>query len=263
MASMWDRYPASSVSTRDMAHPDGSGTEVRRGSERGEVVVDWSLDPALLARLGWAALLGLCIGAERERAGHAAGVRTFGAVALGAAAFGLISTEGFRHGAAPSYLRLDPSRVASQVVVGVGFLGAGVLIRAGATVKNLTTAAALWATAAVGLAAGVGMASISGLAAALTLLVLGGVPAVMSGVQRITGQVRVRLRCQLVGDTPAELIEEVLRTHGLQSGASARSKRDGDAVLDTMVSAPNLAVLDEAIAALVARPEIRALDVVR
>lgn len=90
-------------------------------------------------------LLGGLLGWERERAGHEAGIRTFGAIAVGACVFGLISIHGIPAG--------DPSRIASNVVVGVGFLGAGLIFRhEGLRIAGLTTAATLWCTASVGLA---------------------------------------------------------------------------------------------------------------
>jgi hypothetical protein len=102
--------------------------------------------------------LGAIVGFEREANDQAAGLRTHISVALGACVFGIVSTVGFRafEQAAPTNVRVDVTRVASQVVVGIGFIGAGVILRHGATVRNLTTAASLWVTAAIGLAAGIG-----------------------------------------------------------------------------------------------------------
>ena len=99
----------------------------------------------------FAALLGGLIGWEREHSGRAAGIRTFTAIAIGACVFGLISVHGVKEiiGEVPNF---DPTRIASNVVVGVGFLGAGMIFRPEANrVQGLTTAATLWATAAVGL----------------------------------------------------------------------------------------------------------------
>lgn len=91
-----------------------------------------------------AAFLGGFVGWERERHGREAGIRTYAAVSLGACIFGLVSTHLSETG--------DKARIAAQVVSGVGFLGAGVILREGGQVTGLTTAATLWATAAVGLA---------------------------------------------------------------------------------------------------------------
>jgi putative Mg2+ transporter-C (MgtC) family protein len=110
-----------------------------------------------LLRLAVAAALGGVIGVERELDEKAAGLRTHMLVAVGSALFTLVSAYGFRefldHGRVVSF---DPSRIAAQIVTGIGFLGAGVIFRQGFTVRGLTTAASLWLVAAVGLSAGAG-----------------------------------------------------------------------------------------------------------
>lgn len=121
--------------------------------------MEWTLPWDIVGRIAVAALLGAVIGLERELDDHPAGLRTLMTVAIGAAVFGAVSTVGFNEFEAvraSTNVQIDVTRVASQVVVGIGFLGAGLIFRRGETVMNLTTAASLWATAAVGLAAGVG-----------------------------------------------------------------------------------------------------------
>jgi putative Mg2+ transporter-C (MgtC) family protein len=96
-------------------------------------------------------------------------------VALGAALFGAVSTLGFQEFDRPraeTTIQADVSRVASNVAVGIGFLGAGVIFRRGNTIKNLTTGASLWTVAAIGLAAGVGDITMAALAAAVLLVSL-------------------------------------------------------------------------------------------
>jgi putative Mg2+ transporter-C (MgtC) family protein len=107
-------------------------------------------DLELLGRLLLAAVLGGVIGAERELNDQAAGLRTHMLLTIGACLFTLVSAYGF--GAGPR----DPSRLAAQVVTGIGFLGGGAIVRHGLTVKGLTTAASIWATASVGVAVGAG-----------------------------------------------------------------------------------------------------------
>lgn len=124
-----------------------------------------------VVRILVAAVLGALVGLERELDDQEAGLRTHLSVCIGAALFGVISTTGFDEfegTRASTNVSIDVSRVASQVVVGIGFLGAGLIFRRGGRVQNLTTAASLWVTAAIGLAAGVGNAGI----AAVTTLVL-------------------------------------------------------------------------------------------
>jgi putative Mg2+ transporter-C (MgtC) family protein len=110
-----------------------------------------------LLRLAVAALLGGAIGLERELDEKAAGLRTHMLVASGSALFTLVGAYGFSnfltHGKVVSY---DPSRIAAQIVTGIGFLGAGVIFRQGFTIRGLTTAASLWLVAAIGMAAGAG-----------------------------------------------------------------------------------------------------------
>jgi putative Mg2+ transporter-C (MgtC) family protein len=106
-------------------------------------------------RLLVAAVLGMVIGLEREIHAHPAGMRTHLLVSLGAAAFTVVSIFVFETPPSPNgTIPTDPSRVAAQIVSGIGFLGAGAILKYGGSVRGLTTAASLWATAAVGMAAG-------------------------------------------------------------------------------------------------------------
>jgi putative Mg2+ transporter-C (MgtC) family protein len=118
----------------------------------------FALDPQLswleaLARIGVAAGLGGVVGLERELDEKAAGLRTHMLVAVGSALFTLVGAYGFSD--FPSRT-VDPTRVAAQVVTGIGFLGAGLIFRQGFTIRGLTTAASLWLVAAIGMAAGAG-----------------------------------------------------------------------------------------------------------
>lgn len=117
----------------------------------------------LIARLAVGLALGAVIGIEREVNRQPAGFRTHSLVALGAALFTVVSASGFAGQDA------DPTRIAAQIVTGIGFIGAGTILRHGGSVRGLTTAASLWSVAAVGMAAGAGLYT---LAAGGTLLVL-------------------------------------------------------------------------------------------
>jgi putative Mg2+ transporter-C (MgtC) family protein len=120
---------------------------------------------------GLALLLSAAIGLERELRQKSAGLRTHTLVGAGAALFMLISKYGFSDVLEPRLVVLDPSRVAAQIVTGVGFLGAGLIFVRQDAVRGLTTAAAVWLTAAVGAAAGAGLPVLAGLATAAYLLV--------------------------------------------------------------------------------------------
>jgi putative Mg2+ transporter-C (MgtC) family protein len=106
-----------------------------------------------LLRLLVAAVLGSLIGFERERLLWAAGIRTHMLVCVGACLFMIVSAYGFASVLGPNVV-LDPSRIAAQVVSGIGFLGAGAILARGEIVKGLTTAASIWTVAAIGLAVG-------------------------------------------------------------------------------------------------------------
>jgi len=119
-----------------------------------------TIDPAdILLRVALAALLGSAIGFERELHGQLAGMRTHALVSTGAALFTLVGAYGFRNGF--GHASIDPTRVAAQIVSGIGFIGAGAILRDQGSVRGVTTAAALWATAALGMATGAGEFSIA------------------------------------------------------------------------------------------------------
>ena len=129
-----------------------------------------------ILRIFVAALLGGAIGLEREYRSKEAGMRTHFLVALGSALFMIVSAYGFEGALGSPEHRWDVSRVAAQVVSGIGFIGAGTIIfhKSENVVRGLTTAAGLWVTAAIGLACGGGLYI---LAAASTFLVLVGLEA--------------------------------------------------------------------------------------
>jgi putative Mg2+ transporter-C (MgtC) family protein len=111
-----------------------------------------------LFRLALAAVLGGAIGFEREYREREAGLRTHLLVCVGSALFTIISAYGFHDflTSGDQVVRTDPTRIAAQVVTGIGFLGAGAIIRQGLSIRGLTTAATLWVAAAIGMAAGAG-----------------------------------------------------------------------------------------------------------
>ena len=133
----------------------------------------------MTVRLTMAAALGGVLGFERERSGKAAGLRTHMLVALGAALFVLIPQQAGMSGG-------DLSRVLQGLVAGVGFLGAGAILKGDAEeeVKGLTTAAGLWMTAAIGVAAGLGRESTAAISTGLALAVLTAVPKVARYFER-------------------------------------------------------------------------------
>jgi putative Mg2+ transporter-C (MgtC) family protein len=128
-----------------------------------------------LLRLSIAAALGAAVGFERELRDREAGIRTHLLVSLGSALFTIISAYGFHEFlvGGGTIVRADPTRIAAQIVTGIGFLGAGAIIRDGLSVRGLTTAATLWVVAAVGMACGAGYYWPAVAATVLTIITLG------------------------------------------------------------------------------------------
>ena len=129
-----------------------------------------TFDLDIAVRLVSAVFLGGMIGLEREIHGKEAGFRTYALVCLGSSLVMIVSTQMFE--LYRNIAEVDPSRIAAQVVSGVGFLGAGAIIRFPQGIKGLTTAAGIWAASGIGLACGIGLYFPAALATGLTLLVL-------------------------------------------------------------------------------------------
>lgn len=131
------------------------------------------MEMEFLWRLLAAIVMGAAIGLEREYHAKEAGIRTHLLVALGSCLFMILSAYGFDAFLAKEHTSFDPSRIASQVVTGIGFIGAGTIILQKQVVRGLTTAAGLWVTAAIGLACGIGMYVIALVTTVLVLVSLG------------------------------------------------------------------------------------------
>ncbi|SHE14172.1 putative Mg(2+) transport ATPase [Chlamydia abortus] len=133
----------------------------------------WHIEPLdLTIRLVLALLLGGLIGLEREKNNHPAGLRTHILVCVGSALLMLLSMYGFSAFVDEGNVRLDPARLAAQVIPGIGFLGAGTIIRNGFSITGLTTAASLWVAAAIGLSVGAGFYYAAFLSTAVVLISL-------------------------------------------------------------------------------------------
>lgn len=129
----------------------------------------------LISRLVLAAALGSVIGFERERLSWAAGLRTHMLVCVGSTLIMIVSAFGFADVLGNQHVVLDPSRIAAQVVSGIGFLGAGSILLRGEIIRGLTTAASLWSVAAIGLAVGGGLYTASIAATIIILIILAGI----------------------------------------------------------------------------------------
>ena len=193
-------------------------------------MIDVALQLQLSAQVVVAAALGAIIGAEREIHGHPAGIRTHMLVALGSAIFTVLSVHGFGQDVDPS--RVDPTRIAAQIVSGIGFLGAGAILKDGIVIRGLTTAASLWATSAVGLAAGAGEYVIAIVAAGVILVSLWPINAL---AERLHGgsipEVNLRLqldRIDLVGTVSDVLQQQKVEVVGITTQRLARGSYQAD-----------------------------------
>src|SRR5712692_856318 len=130
--------------------------------------------PTILLRLCLALVLGTVVGFERESREHAAGMRTNALVSLGSSLFTIISAFGFMDLLSIAHVQLDPTRIASYIVAGIGFLGAGSIFfsQGKNNVKGLTTAATIWIVAAIGMACGAGLLLEAITTSLLTLVIL-------------------------------------------------------------------------------------------
>jgi putative Mg2+ transporter-C (MgtC) family protein len=159
-------------------------------------------------------VLGGLIGVERELREREAGLRTHLLVALGSALFTIVGAYGFDAflASGQSVVRADPTRIAAQIVTGIGFLGAGAIIRQGSSVRGLTTAATLWVVAAVGLASGAGYYSAAVITTGVVLVALWPLRIVAyRGLRRFRvedGRLLVELPA---GAPPGDLIDEIER----------------------------------------------------
>lgn len=161
-------------------------------------------ESTVIARLALAVVLGGLLGLERELRGHAAGLRTHLLVSLGSCLFTLVSVTAGQtvDSAEPSFVRADVTRIASQIVVGIGFLGGGAIFRHGTSVHGLTTAANLWLTASVGLAAGFGFFLGASVTVGFALLVLVGLRPVEHWIERFSKRHGIAKESQRAPEAP-------------------------------------------------------------
>ncbi|BBX38603.1 MgtC/SapB family protein [Mycobacterium simiae] len=203
----------------------------------------------LFAAFGLTALIGL----ERTVQGKSAGLRTQTIVGTSAALIMLVSKYGFANVLAPGTVILDPSRVAAQIVTGVGFLGAGLIITRRGAVHGLTTAAAVWESAAVGMASGAGL-----LLLAMVVVLLHFVSALaFSAVERQLGaRLRGTTRLQVIYENGRGVLREVLRVCGQRDwqltelDADAHDIDNGEVRVTMTLSGSRMGMAPEALTAI-------------
>jgi putative Mg2+ transporter-C (MgtC) family protein len=186
----------------------------------------WEIEA--LGRLALAGVLGGVVGLEREYHGRAAGFRTHMLVSVGCCLVMVVSLNFARHFAADanateSVLRIDPARLAYSVMGGIGFLGAGAIVKSGLTIRGLTTAASIWCIAAIGLACGFGMYLIAIFTAAATAFSLFVLHRTERAV-RSQWYKTIRVTCE---DRPDQIekVRNILKQHGV-SVLDVAYKRD-------------------------------------
>ncbi|WP_168120853.1 MgtC/SapB family protein [Paenibacillus sp. HB172176] len=227
----------------------------------------WRIDFLELSlRIVIAVIFGGIVGFERELGDHAAGFRTHILVCLGSALISLLSIYGFSEFAYEPNVRLDPSRLAAQVVSGIGFLGAGTIMRTGISVSGLTTAASLWVVAAIGLAVGAGFYYGATLATAAMLVSL----FLLNKVERrfLNSSSKVSLTLEVWDDKRnVSMIFAKFRELGIQIRETHIENRERSfggeirsAVYMKMTVRAKTKMLDQAVAALAALPNVIRVD---
>jgi putative Mg2+ transporter-C (MgtC) family protein len=202
-----------------------------------------------LLRLALAAVLGGLIGVERELREREAGLRTHLLVSVGSALFTIVGAYGFHDFVVPGHSVVDPTRIAAQIVTGIGFLGAGAIIRQGLSVRGLTTAATLWVVAAVGLASGAGYYSAAVITTALVLIALYPLRIIAYRILRRFRAEDGRLLVELpAGTPPGDVLDEVERagarvTAMELSQEGDRRRLELDLALPRELTAPRLVAL--------------------
>jgi putative Mg2+ transporter-C (MgtC) family protein len=214
-------------------------------------------DVEIVVRLVIVSVLCGVIGLERQTRGQVAGLRTHLIVGLGAGLFTLVSAYGFT-GASASHA--DPTRVAAQIVSGIGFLGGGVILRYGVTVRGVTTAAALWISAAVGMAAAAGFYVGAVATTALALVALVALGRLKPAVRRRFGET-LSLELSLAPGASIRSLLGELRRHSLRvEGLETHVLDDGSERLRLDVRGPASLDVDGILADLSQIREVARID---
>jgi putative Mg2+ transporter-C (MgtC) family protein len=222
---------------------------------------NWVLVLRVLLAVG----LGGALGLEREIDAQPAGFRTHIVLCLGAALFGLISVHAFapfESVRADSNVQIDVTRVASQVVVGVGFLGGGAILKYGASIRGLTTAASMWVTAAVGLAVGLGYYWAAVAITAATLVSLVGFRRFRDRVRRRYGRQTETVTFRLARDADAASLVSAMHDMAGVKVRNLQIDRSGDQIEMSVSLKSDVGVgLDRMVAALATREEVEEMSI--
>ncbi len=211
----------------------------------------------VLLRLGLAALCGGLIGLERERKDWAAGLRTHMMVCVGACLVMIVSAYAFHDVLKEGLIMLDPSRVAAQIVSGVGFIGAGaILFSKQGTIRGLTTAAGLWTVAAIGMAVGGGLYFAGAATTVIALVILWGLQPLEQRYLRRFKQATLRVVVEPHADH-AELLQDLLKNDDSPVEEMIFEKNNEELVFELKYNSRNLDNLEALIHDLRKHPKIK------
>ena len=223
--------------------------------------IDLALQADLAVRMLIAAALGAAIGLEREIHEHPAGMRTHLLVSLGSAIFTELSIYAFNGGPAPNgSLPTDTSRVAAQIVSGIGFLGAGAILKYGTSIRGLTTAASLWTAAAIGMAAGAGEWLIAGVGTFIVVFSLWPLNALIARLHK-PGQHAIRLRLEVgrleaLGDVSRLLSDRRIEMAGINSQRISKGRYE----VELELRLPTATRPQDVIGAITAIPDVELME---
>ena len=223
--------------------------------------IDLGLQADLAVRMLIAAALGAAVGLEREIHEHPAGMRTHLLVSLGSAIFTILSIYGFAGINQPGVAAaVDPSRVAAQIVSGIGFLGAGAILKYGTSIRGLTTAASLWTTAAIGMAVGAGEWVIAAVGTFIVVFSLWPLNALVERIHRPGARVlRVRLevgRLEALGDVSRLLADRRVEMAGINSQRIGKGRYE----VELTLRLPPATRDQDVIGALTAIPDVELME---
>ena len=218
---------------------------------------------AILLRLGVAIVLGAVIGLERESTEHGAGLRTQALVALGSSLFTIISAYGFVSFLGVAHIQIDPTRIASYIVAGIGFLGAGSIFmaRTQERVRGLTTAASVWLVAAVGMACGAGLLLEAIAASILALIILVVLRFVEQYIlhRQVSDAHHLHIEVtSLSGPLFSQIYDTCVRTSVTVESLKVHAEQELDTI-EVICHIPNIPTLAQVINELRALPEVRAV----
>lgn len=222
-----------------------------------------SLQETLL-RMGIALVLGAVVGLEREVGERAAGMRTNALVALGCALFTIISAYGFLNLLSIPRVQVDPTRIASYIVSGIGFIGAGTIFLSRETqkVRGLTTAAAIWLVAAVGIACGAGLlleAVASTILALIVLIVLRTVERRLMPHHKLSDIQRLQIEVTSVaGQLLSQVYDTCTRLHITVEKLEVRTEQEVDTV-EVVCRVPDAVTFTQVVGELHGLPAVRAV----